>query len=94
VAARGLDIPGVSHVVNFDLPEDAESYIHRIGRTARMGREGEAISLVTPQERASLGQIERALGEELKRELVEGFDAPEVKAPKPVRLFSSGGARW
>jgi hypothetical protein len=40
-----------------------------------------------------LGQIERALGEELKRELVEGFDAPEVKAPKPVRLFSSGGAR-
>jgi ATP-dependent RNA helicase RhlE len=93
VAARGLDIPGVSHVVNYDLPEDAESYIHRIGRTARMGREGEAISLVTPQERVSLGQIERALGEELKREQVEGFEMPEVKAPKPVTLFRSGAGR-
>ena len=93
VAARGLDIPGVSHVINYDLPDDAESYIHRIGRTARMGREGEAISLVTPQERVSLGQIERALGEELKREAVEGFVAPEVKAPKPVTLFRSGASR-
>ena len=93
VAARGLDIPGVSHVVNYDLPEDAESYIHRIGRTARMGREGEAISLVTPQERVSLGQIERALGEEIRREQVEGFEMPEVKAPKPVTLFRSGAGR-
>lgn len=93
VAARGLDIPGVSHVINFDLPEDAESYIHRIGRTARMGREGEAISLVTPQERVALGQIERGLGEELKRERLAGFEVPEVKAPKPVMLFSSSGAR-
>jgi ATP-dependent RNA helicase RhlE len=93
VAARGLDIPGVSHVVNYDLPDDAESYIHRIGRTARMGREGEAISLVTPQERVSLGQIERALGEEIKREQVEGFESPEVKAPKPVTLFRSGAKR-
>jgi ATP-dependent RNA helicase RhlE len=93
VAARGLDIPGVSHVINFDLPEDAESYIHRIGRTARMGREGEAISLVTPQERVALGQIERSLGEELTRQSIEGFEAPEVKAPRPVTLFSSSGVR-
>jgi ATP-dependent RNA helicase RhlE len=93
VAARGLDIPGVSHVINFDLPEDAESYIHRIGRTARMGREGEAISLVTPQERVALGQIERSLGEEIKRQSLEGFDTPEVKAPRPVTLFSSSGGR-
>jgi ATP-dependent RNA helicase RhlE len=93
VAARGLDIPGVSHVINFDLPEDAESYIHRIGRTARMGREGEAISLVTPQERVALGQIERSLGEEIKRQSLEGFEAPEVKAPRPVTLFSSSGIR-
>jgi len=93
VAARGLDIPGVSHVINFDLPEDAESYIHRIGRTARMGREGEAVSLVTPQERVALGQIERALGEELKRQEIAGFEVPEIKAPKPVMLFSSSGVR-
>ena len=62
VAARGLDIPGVSHIINFDLPEEPEGYIHRIGRTARMGREGHAISLVTPEERVSLGRIERTLG--------------------------------
>jgi superfamily II DNA/RNA helicase len=93
VAARGLDIPGVSHVVNFDLPEEPENYIHRIGRTARMGREGHAISLVTPEERASLGRIERTLGITLERELVEGFDQPEINAPKPVKLFSSGSYR-
>ena len=62
VAARGLDIPGVSHVINFDMPDEPEGYIHRIGRTARMGREGHAISLVTPQERDALGRIERTLG--------------------------------
>jgi len=51
LASRGLDITGVSHVINFDLPEEAEGYIHRIGRTARMGKSGDAISLVTPEER-------------------------------------------
>ncbi|HKV53157.1 MAG TPA: DEAD/DEAH box helicase [Candidatus Binataceae bacterium] len=90
VAARGLDIPGVSHVINFDMPEEPENYIHRIGRTARMGREGHAISLVTPEERASLGRIERTLGITLEREIVEGFDQPEVTAPKPVTLYRSG----
>jgi len=59
VAARGLDIPDVSHVINFDIPESAEAYVHRIGRTGRAGRTGEAITLVTPREVRWLRQIER-----------------------------------
>jgi ATP-dependent RNA helicase RhlE len=93
VAARGLDIPGVSHIINFDLPDEPENYIHRIGRTARAGREGHAIALVTPEERLSLGRIERILGFKLEREIVEGFDQPEITAPKPIKLFRSGGGR-
>jgi ATP-dependent RNA helicase DeaD len=58
VAARGLDIDGISHVVNYDLPQDAEAYVHRIGRTGRAGKTGVAISLVTPKERRRLGRIE------------------------------------
>lgn len=93
VAARGLDIPGVSHVINFDMPDEPEGYIHRIGRTARMGRVGHAISLVTPQERDALGRIERVLGITLEREIVDGFEQPQVTAPKPVTVFSSNVVR-
>ncbi len=60
VAARGLDVDRISHVVNYDLPIDTESYVHRIGRTGRAGRSGEAISFVTPRERRLLSAIERA----------------------------------
>ena len=59
VAARGLDIPEVSHVINYDIPESAEAYVHRIGRTGRAGRTGEAITLITPRETRWLRQIER-----------------------------------
>ncbi|HEY8448110.1 MAG TPA: DEAD/DEAH box helicase [Thermomicrobiales bacterium] len=59
VAARGLDIPEVTHVINYDIPESAEAYVHRIGRTGRAGRHGEAITLVTPREVRWLRQIER-----------------------------------
>ena len=89
VAARGLDIPDVSHVINYDLPDESENYIHRIGRTARMGKAGEALSLVTPEERQTLGRLERTLGKQLDRGLISGFDAPEITAPKPVTIFRS-----
>nr|WP_067243272.1 DEAD/DEAH box helicase [Microbacterium resistens] len=60
VAARGLDVERISHVVNFDIPTDTESYVHRIGRTGRAGRTGDAISFITPRERYLLGHIEKA----------------------------------
>ncbi|MEP7286329.1 MAG: DEAD/DEAH box helicase [Chloroflexota bacterium] len=67
VAARGLDIELVSHVINYDMPHDAEIYVHRIGRTGRAGRTGSAITLVTPRERRLLAMIERATGAKIQR---------------------------
>jgi ATP-dependent RNA helicase DeaD len=67
VAARGLDIPEVSHIINYDLPLDAESYVHRIGRTGRAGRAGEALTLVTPREFRQLRMIEHAIHRRLQR---------------------------
>ena len=67
VAARGLDISNVSHVYNFDIPQDPESYVHRIGRTGRAGRTGEAITFVTPRELGQLNQIERIINRKISR---------------------------
>lgn len=69
VAARGLDISGVTHVYNFDIPQDPESYVHRIGRTGRAGRTGEAFSFITPREFAHLKEIERVTKTKIKRML-------------------------
>lgn len=74
VAARGIDIPGVSHVYNFNLPEVPENYVHRIGRTARAGRDGEAVAFCAPDERHLLVQIERVMGIEIP---VGGSDGSE-----------------
>jgi ATP-dependent RNA helicase RhlE len=74
VAARGLDIEGISHVLNFDVPDEAEDYVHRVGRTARVQAAGAAWSLVEPDDEASLAGIEYLLGEELERVRLEGFD--------------------
>ncbi|HZU12609.1 MAG TPA: DEAD/DEAH box helicase [Chloroflexota bacterium] len=67
VAARGLDIPDVSHVINYDIPLDPEAYVHRIGRTARAGKEGTAITFVTPRERGLLRTIERLINMRIQR---------------------------
>ncbi len=66
VAARGLDIPDVTHVINYDIPDDADAYVHRVGRTGRMGRKGEAITLVTPREIRLLRVIEKDIRKKLK----------------------------
>jgi len=67
VASRGLDLPEVSHVINFDVPEDMDTYIHRVGRTARMGRAGTAITLVGQHDTAMLDELRRKLGPSFKR---------------------------
>jgi superfamily II DNA/RNA helicase len=67
VAARGLDIPAVSHVFNFDVPSHAEDYIHRIGRTGRAGREGDAITIATDADRRYVGSIEKLIGNQIPR---------------------------
>ena len=67
VAARGLDIPAVSHVFNFDVPHHADDYVHRIGRTGRAGRAGTAISIVTPLDQKSMVAIEKLIGQTIPR---------------------------
>lgn len=90
VAARGLDINNVSHVVNFDLPESPETYIHRIGRTARAGAEGVAVSFCAGDERGLLKQIERLTKVTIPVEpTVEGFEPTE-----PVTPASAGKSRF
>ena len=105
IAARGLDISQLPHVVNFDLPDVPEDYVHRIGRTGRAGSSGEAISLVCADEIKQLSDIERLIGELLPRKLIDGFepghDVPESrlrqqKPKKPKRTNAGsrqGGSR-
>ena len=87
VAARGLDVDRITHVVNYDIPNDTESYVHRIGRTGRAGRSGEAILFVTPRERRMLRSIERVTNARL-----EEMDLPtadEVNAKRKEKFFAS-----
>jgi superfamily II DNA/RNA helicase len=79
VAARGLDIPAVSHVFNFDVPHHADDYVHRIGRTGRAGRAGTAISIVTPLDQKSIVAIEKLIGQTIPH--AEGFAARSSDAP-------------
>ena len=81
IAARGLDINELPHVVNFDLPSVPEDYVHRIGRTGRAGKTGEAISLVSADEAKQLNDIERLLKHKLERKFIDGFE-PEHTLPE------------
>ena len=85
VVGRGIDVRGVTHVINFDLPEDPEHYVHRIGRTGRMGSDGAAFSLVCPDQSKMLDQIERAITRELEADQVAGIPAPPRQVFRPQR---------
>ena len=89
LAARGLDIDALPHVVNYELPMVAEDYVHRIGRTGRAGVEGEAISLVCVDEAPLLRDIERLLRRPIASEVVAGFEPDRSIAPEPIRLRSA-----
>ncbi|WP_069265595.1 DEAD/DEAH box helicase [Paraburkholderia nodosa] len=89
VAARGIDIPGITHVFNYDLPKFAEDYVHRIGRTGRAGRSGTAVSLVHHAEQGALKRIERFVRSPLPVNVVEGFEPR--KAPPANRGFGGRG---
>jgi ATP-dependent RNA helicase DeaD len=99
VAARGLDIEGITHVFNYDIPHDAESYIHRIGRTGRAGKDGAAITLAAPKDRAELQRIEKEIGQTIERRSMHEFgvgagtaSSGAEREPARARGGRSGGA--
>jgi ATP-dependent RNA helicase RhlE len=85
IAARGIDVDGIRMVVNFDVPTDPEVYVHRVGRTARAGHRGVAVTLMSPDEWLLVADIEKLVGQVFPREVVPGFEpATRPPAPRPV----------
>ena len=93
IAARGIDVEDISHVINFELPNEPLSYVHRIGRTARMGKEGVALSFCDESESEYLRQIERFLDRSLPVLRDHPFHSAAAAAIKPVTVARSGGRR-
>jgi ATP-dependent RNA helicase DeaD len=82
VVGRGIDVRNISHVINYDIPEDPENYVHRIGRTGRIGADGVAVALVTPDQGRQLTAIESFINKQIEEVRLEGFDAYRRRAPK------------
>jgi ATP-dependent RNA helicase RhlE len=92
VAARGLDVDDITHVINYDLPVEAETYVHRIGRTARAGAEGDAISFCCAEERAYLRDIERLLGRQVPAQMEHAFHCDDsFRSTEPPPKQGGGG---
>jgi ATP-dependent RNA helicase DeaD len=87
VVGRGIDVMGISHIINFDLPMDPENYVHRIGRTGRMGKDGVAISFATPEEGTELTRIENFINKVIPADKIDGYETftPRVKNPDEPR---------
>jgi ATP-dependent RNA helicase DeaD len=90
VVGRGIDISTISHIINYDVPQDCDDYVHRVGRTGRMGREGIAFTFVVPGEGEFLTNIERRINKQLKRDFIEGFEAVPPP-PKPKEEIQEAG---
>lgn len=91
IAARGIDVDGISHVVNYDFPMHAEDYVHRIGRTGRAQAVGDAISFVSSDDQGSLRALEKFIGRGIVRKRAEGFDYNAAPQPNPARAAGGGG---
>ncbi|MBD0327540.1 MAG: DEAD/DEAH box helicase [Pyrinomonadaceae bacterium] len=89
IAARGIDVDSISHVINYDVPHAPEDYVHRIGRTGRAGNRGRAITLVTPVEELNMRAIERLTGQTVERVLLPGFGGVQQATPSAARPFAS-----
>ncbi len=92
VASRGIDVSGISHVINFDLPADIENYVHRVGRTGRIGKDGVAISFVLPEEGGHLTDIEMTINRLIEADHIDGYTPPNRRAdaPRVVRRGDDG----
>jgi ATP-dependent RNA helicase DeaD len=92
VVGRGIDVSSVSHIVNYDIPEFCDDYVHRVGRTGRMGREGIAFTFVSPEEGPQLTRIEIRIERLLQRDEIAGFEAFDRRpAPTPIEQVPTGG---
>lgn len=92
VVGRGIDVTGISHIINYDIPEFSDDYVHRVGRTGRMGREGIAFTFVSPEEGAQLTKIEIRINRLLERDEIEGFEARVRVAPEVIPADGGAGA--
>lgn len=86
IASRGIDVQDLPHVINFDVPIQPDDYIHRVGRTARAERTGQAVTLFSPEEESAVAAIERAVGKRLLRRRLEGFDYQAADEPAPQHI--------
>ena len=99
IAARGIDVLSISHVINYDMPEDTDAYIHRIGRTGRVNKNGDALTFVTSDDADKIAALERLLHAPLERMTLQGFDyarpapAREPRLSRQPRRYGTGTRR-
>jgi ATP-dependent RNA helicase DeaD len=95
VVGRGIDVVGISHVVNYDIPDDPENYLHRIGRTGRMGKDGKSYTFVCPDQGAPLTSIELLINRPIENIRIEGFETQRAQTSAPAfrQLWSTGSQR-